>query len=742
MLAFMSASSTLIVFFRELRAASLESESVNGVLDYLRDNPESALAQMVDEKFQQEKLRHLATRLLSSFARKSDWDCDSGRLFTREMLAMQVLNLAATSCSTSSYINWYIVETFKEVREQGTILSNDSRAKEAEEAMAQAVAEAAEMTRLLELEKGQHALEELQGGDIPTPLLHEPPNVERVIEVSSNEVPVIEMPVIEEQLHVEPPKTTFAALLQDNYYTPPKRTNATDLPSPTHRSQLDITEQVAEKLTESPSESVSPRGFTPSTDSLSRISADEPHYETLQRASISLMDLSSEAGSGKPIRQRNALLYMITIEPHGGRVPGWVSIKQFSDFEALHEVLRRLANLAGLQGFPTELPEWKGRSYQALAEDLEAYLKTALSSKQLSDSEAMKRFFGKEITEQSLAKKKAWTPLKSVGGVKDAVMSSAEGSQKLLAAAWANTGINKKRGSMPTSKSREELSLQEGQEGVSAPPGDAEFYAPILRNESITVPGTSGTSKQGESHLQRTSTSSSLNGYSMVGDEEMTKSASSSSLSPSEPTTITEEAELETPQPKPETMEPVPNHPFQTQIPPPLPERPKNPVLKSPVQELSANDAQQILDLGFSILSEFYALTPRTWMIRKSLLNLLKSLLISNGRTYIETIRIMIQEDLIEKCLTSDDWIAGQVKTMTEAVWPSVPWPPIDDERYKIEAKALFLNKMVPETTKGLMGGAATSQALEIVFEALQEEKVAKGLLVALMCDVIRALQV
>jgi hypothetical protein len=31
---------------------------------------------------------------------------------------------------------------------------------------------------------------------------------------------------------------------------------------------------------------------------------------------------------------------------------------------------------------------------------------------------------------------------------------------------------------------------------------------------------------------------------------------------------------------------------------------------------------------------------------------------------------------------------------------------------------------------------------LEIVFEALQEEKVAKGLLVALMCDVIRALQV
>jgi hypothetical protein len=40
------------------------------------------------------------------------------------------------------------------------------------------------------------------------------------------------------------------------------------------------------------------------------------------------------------------------------------------------------------------------------------------------------------------------------------------------------------------------------------------------------------------------------------------------------------------------------------------------------------------------------------------------------------------------------------------------------------------------------MGGAATSQALEIVFEALQDQRVAKGILVALMCDIIRTLQV
>src|SRR5208282_3151683 len=108
MLAVMSASSTLIVFFRELRSASLETESAGGVTEYIRNNPDSALAQMVDEKSQREKLRHLAFRLLNSFARKKDMDCDAGRLFAREMLAMQVFNLTAMSCSTSSYINWYI----------------------------------------------------------------------------------------------------------------------------------------------------------------------------------------------------------------------------------------------------------------------------------------------------------------------------------------------------------------------------------------------------------------------------------------------------------------------------------------------------------------------------------------------------------------------------------------------------------------------------------------------------------
>ena len=438
-------------------------------------------------------------------------------------------------------------------------------------------------------------------------------------------------------------------------------------------------------------------------------------------------------------------------------MPGWVAIKQFTEFESLHDVLRRIANVGGIRSFPTELPEWKGKMHQQLADDLENYLKMALSVKQLADCEAMKRFFGKEITDHSAGKKKAWPPLKGVGGVRDAVVSSAEGSQKLLAAAWATTGINKKRSSTPTGqeKPKPEITVKDIKDDTQTLEEDTAYHPPLF-SDSMSVSG-SGTmnSFNGDDGLERSSTSSSLNGYTFIGEGERSNSASTTSFDT--PNRLESRTPLETMEPESSTplgiresdpmVEPLSTSAPITKSPspaiPPLPERPTKPaVSKQPAPELSLNDAQQILDIGFSILSELYALSPRTWMIRKSLLNLLKSLLISNGRTYIETIRTMIQEDLINKCLTSDDWLANQVKAVTGSMWPTAPWPPTDEEANRIHAKELFMTKMLPETMRGLMGGVATTQALEIVFEALQDQRVAKGILVALMCDVIRALQV
>ena len=555
MLAIMSASSTLIVFFRELRSASLEAESATGVAEYIRNNPDSALAQMIDEKFQREKLRYLASRILASFARKKDMECDPARLFTREILAMQIFDLTAQSCSTSSYINWYIVETFKDVQEEGGLLGKDSRAKEAEEAMARALAEAAEMTRLLEAER--------EGTSLPT-----------------NEDPV---PTPSLSVPEPAPKTTFASILRDPNVLPHQPRFGSPLQQPsTFTATRDERHPIEPTMSPSTSEkslsaSLSPEGSeSPARVSSTSLQYDEPPPETLQGASISLMDLSTDSGMGKPIRQKSTLSYMITIEPPGGRVPGWVAIKQFPDFESLHDVLRRLAAVGGIRSFPTELPEWKGKMHQPLADDLEAYLKAALAVKQLADSEAMKRFFGKEITDQSLAKKKAWPPLKGVG---DGMKGAAEGSQKLFAAAWATT--TKKRSSTPPvgrEKARSELTLKEiAKDEVPTPEEDTAYHSPMFRESQSIRDSLNSISRSGTSNslgidngLERTSTSSSLNGYTFIGDGEMSKSASSTSLET--PSAAASATEITQPEP--------------TSTPPPPP-----PVFSEPVSELQPPSA-------------------------------------------------------------------------------------------------------------------------------------------------------
>ena len=751
MLAVMSLSSTLIVFFRELRAASLEpSTTSSSVLTYIRNNPQSALAQMADEKAQQAKLRYLSTRLLHTFARKSDMACEPTKLFAREMLAMQILNLTATECSKTSYINWYIVETLKSPPEEKGVIGNSDRAREAEEAMAQAVAEAAEMTKLLESQNAP---------------------------VETNEITQDTSTAIEPR-----PKTTFASILQDSEdvfgFKPivqePNVEEPNNLPSPApHESNPDVGEVSIQTLpppSPSPSPSPLPPLSIPKSEPIVRTPSpeDPPPSDSLQNAKITLMDLSPGADSNKPIRQKSHLSYMITIEPSSRSIPGWISLKSFPDFEALHDILRRLANVGGIRSFPTELPDWKGRQYTEVAEDLEKYLRNALGTKQLADSEAMKRFFGKEMAEQQdKGKRKSgaggWKPqfkamgtgVKGMGsGVKDALSQSAEGSQKLIAAAWATAGIAKRggsddsRGASPVRKSKED-----GVEGARASEEDTTFHSPLFR-KSASFPKSMLDVQEGG--LEQEESSNNLNGYAMLGEDDVSDSGSLSStktedetsvgnvtenldteVSPAQVTSTTDvKGELPIPEtaPKRSSRNPSPSRS------PKEPERQLKTSHKLP--ELSADDAQQILDIAFSILSEFYGLSPRTWMIRKSLLNLLKSILLSNGRSYIDTLRIMIQEDLINKCLTSDDWLAGQIKAMTASVWPSTPWPPIDDEKYKVQARDLFLSKTLPDTMRGLMGGAATNQALELVFDALQEECVAKGIMVALMCDVIRALQV
>ena len=63
-----------------------------------------------------------------------------------------------------------------------------------------------------------------------------------------------------------------------------------------------------------------------------------------------------------------------------------------------------------------------------------------------------------------------------------------------------------------------------------------------------------------------------------------------------------------------------------------------------------------------------------------------------------------------------------------------------DKAKLKIKARRLLIQSGVPAALSGVMGQQATSEALGRVFDCLQVEEVARGLLFGIMLQAVRAI--
>lgn len=113
---------------------------------------------------------------------------------------------------------------------------------------------------------------------------------------------------------------------------------------------------------------------------------------TLHNAHITLHDDSSPADKGK-IKKKPDGEYWIQIEPQDSQFPGWMILRRYADLETLHEVLRRIAAISGVNAFletHRELPDWKTHTKPSLRGELERYLRDACWYQPLAESEGMK----------------------------------------------------------------------------------------------------------------------------------------------------------------------------------------------------------------------------------------------------------------------------------------------------------------------------------------------------------------
>lgn len=511
---------------------------------------------------------------------------------------------------------------------------------------------------------------------------------------------------------------------------------------------------------------------------------------TLHNAKITIHDDSMNDKSR--IRSKPTWDYLIQIEPSSANYSGWMIPRQYVDFEKLHEVLRRIATVSGITAFTEQhkdLPQFKIHTRESLRGELERYLRDACWYKALAESEGMKRFLDKDQGHNRQQSKSGFQAVESFGKNVFGVLASApkgvaEGG-KAITGVFGNMGLSRKqtstslpetngaakRMSAPTPprvdstlslngprKTRDSLDSQRSSV-ISVQPGKT---PPMERRPSMHFPGDSDSDRlQGRpDHWDRPSPSP-------RGSRANSRASSLAALrSPLQsPSTISLDA-LKLP-PPPDSM---PDD-WAAHDSPPTSRSTDNsttlhrsvdmdqqaskviPSGKSPTTttkprkqyaKISEPETRVAVELVFAMINELYSLSS-AWNFRRALLAAAKSFLLRPGNPSLISIQKMLQDSLID-ANSSDAGIAAHLRKLRENTLPTEEelkaWPPEpsmeEKEKLREKARALLIQSGVPAALSGVMGQNATSEALGRIFDCLQIEEVARGLIFGIMLQAVR----
>jgi hypothetical protein len=182
------------------------------------------------------------------------------------------------------------------------------------------------------------------------------------------------------------------------------------------------------------------------------------------------------------------------------------------------------------------------------------------------------------------------------------------------------------------------------------------------------------------------------------------------------------------------------------------PRRPSAPVIQTPARKtrkeatpLSEAETRVAVELLFAVINELYTLSS-AWNIRRTLLSAAKTFLLRPNNPSLNSIQSLIQDSVIASN-TSDTGIATHLRKLRENTMPTEEelkaWPAEmtmeEKERLRKKARKLLVERGVPAALTGVMGQAATGEAMGRVFDCLQIEEVARGLMFGLLLQCVRA---
>ncbi|CAD6445140.1 8507d4db-1b32-4813-90cb-c16dc6bdda94-CDS [Sclerotinia trifoliorum] len=161
---------------------------------------------------------------------------------------------------------------------------------------------------------------------------------------------------------------------------------------------------------------------------------------------------------------------------------------------------------------------------------------------------------------------------------------------------------------------------------------------------------------------------------------------------------------------------------------------------------LNEEETKVAIELLFAAITELYTLSS-AWTFRRTLLTAAKAYLLRPGNPSLSSIQVLIQDSVIA-AYTSDAGIASSVRKLRENALPTETelktWPAEmsaeDKEKLRVKARKLLIESGMPIALTGVMGQAATGEALGKLFDALQCENVARGLICGMLLQGVKAI--
>ena len=550
---------------------------------------------------------------------------------------------------------------------------------------------------------------------------------------------------------------------------------------------------------------------------------------TLHNSKITIFD-DSQPGEKGIIRNKPNVEYLISIEPSLQYYKGWMSAKRYADFETLHEVLRRIANITGASGFTEahkDLPTWKNHTKASLRGELERYLNNAVQYKPLAESEGMKRFLDKDIgSGKSPGAGGLWpgqafetmgkgmidvltkAPKEVAGGGK-ALFGGVTGVLGSVATPFGPKG-GKKRGDSTSNSPNVSRASTIQDTPITTRHGRAESTVSELpthiRSESTMSFAAKRTSTESlrnpnspivDQQPQREAPMERRPSYNPEGDGKRSGRSSlyGGSRSASRAPSVRESMDLSPvlggdqilnlpPMPSeinddytdpyhshhpsrasttslpfaPDPIPPIPRRPSaislassnkvpQTAVPqtiasPPKPKQPPRP--RAAHAPLSEQETTVLIELFFATINELYTLSS-AWSLRRTLLNAAKTFLLRPGNPQLTSIQTLMQETVLD-ANTSDAGLAAHIRKIranalpTEAELKAWPKEMNDEEKERLRERArrALVEKGMPQALTSVMGQAASGEALGRVFDALQVERVARGVIFGLVLQALK----